>query len=868
MEDSPNFGNWLKRLRANQDLTQELLAERVGCAPQTIRMIEGGHRRPSRELAERLADILNVSAEELATFLRLARTKNAPAKTTAIIPEAAATQLLPRPLPIPPTPLIGRQNECATVTDRLRDSATRLVTIVGPGGAGKTRLALQVASDLAPTFDDGAAFVSLASVMAVEGVAPAVAAALGQRLNGGLSPEDDVLQFLRDRELLMVLDNMEHLLDAADFVVRIIEQAPGVCLLATSRERLRVQAEWTIQLGGLPLPVDPTQTDVARSEAVLLFVERARRISDSFVLTPQNQTVIAQICRHLDGMPLALELAAAQISFLPPATLLQRLDRALPLLVDGARDLPPRQRTMRAAIEWSYNLLPYDERMLFIRLAVFMGGFNLEAAEAVGAGQYFTSEQVLPLLRRLVDQSLAVREVTDDQVRYRMLEPIRQFAAEQLAASETAKAVYNRHAAFFLALAEEAELKLQSAEQIPWLALLEREHFNLLAAMRWFLEQRDLDRATRLCWSLWLFWWIRGLLSEGRRWIERILPQTAQAPLDVRGRALLTAMVIGFGQGDYPWAAAFIDECLEIYHSLDDPLNLAHATSLSALNTAGIQQYEAAEPLMELGVQRYLTVGSTWNAAMLLAYWAAIPRNRGDYAHAKQLTEEALALARQHGDRVTMYSSLFNLALIAQAQGAYREAIRQFREALALAVEVRDSGNMVICLEGIASVAAVEGDVAYAARLWGAAEAILESNETAIYNYGPDRTQYTQTVEKTRRLLPDERWHALWQEGRALSFEQAIHLALQVDPVPAAPIASEADGRLHIAETDEILTPREVEVLQLIAQGQRNRTIAERLVISEKTVQNHVSNIFAKLGVDDRSQAIIWAVQHDLVQRR
>jgi ATP/maltotriose-dependent transcriptional regulator MalT len=325
-------------------------------------------------------------------------------------------------------------------------------------------------------------------------------------------------------------------------------------------------------------------------------------------------------------------------------------------------------------------------------------------------------------------------------------------------------------------------------------------------------------------------------------------------------------MVIGFGQGAYAWAAAFIDECLTLYQGLDDQLGLAHATSMAALNYAGTQRYDAAEPLMDLGVQRYLAVGQTWNAAMLLSFWAAIPRNRGDFATAKQLTEQALALAQQHGDRVTMYSSLFNLASIAQAQGIYADALRHFRAALVLAVEIGDGGNMVSCLEGIASVRAAQGDVVSAAQLWGAAEALLERNEAAIYSYAPDRTQYAQVIDRARRLVPDERWTTLWNTGRTQRLDQTLALAQRDEPSTAEQPTLPNDGLL-IAENGEFLTPRELDVLRLIGQGLRNRVIAERLVISEKTVQNHISNIFAKLQVNDRSEAMIWATQHNLINR-
>lgn len=777
----PNFGRWLKRLRAQHDLTQEALAERVNCSPQTVRMLESGRRRPSPEMAERLAHILDIPVAERPTFLHIARLKSDPDDASDSEP-SAPLQLPERPpMPVPPTPLIGRQHEQAEIARRLRDPDCRLVTIVGAGGAGKTRVAIQSASDLAHSYPDGVAFVSLAPVLHRDGIAPAIAAALGCRLSGAV-PEEEVIHLLRERKLLLVLDNLEHLLDAADFFVKITQQARGVQLLATSRERLRVQIEWVIPLGGLSLPNILTYEGIIHSEAVLLFLERAQRISGKFALTPQNQSIVAQICERLDGLPLALELAAAQTSLLSPAMLLQRLDDALPLLIDGARDLTPRQRTMRATIEWSYQLLTEDESALFACLGVFRGSFSLDAAEAVCADQQLLAEQILPLLRRLVDQSLVIFDNSEHDVRYRLLEPIRQFASEQLTLRHGEQAVYERHAAFFLDFAERAAPKLESVEQITWLDQLEVEYSNLRVVIRWLIDQQDVERAARMCWAIWIFLWMRGHLRSGRRWLERILPQTEQSDCDTRGLALLCAMVIGFGQGDYEWAASFIEECFALYDDAHHPSNLGHATSLAALNLAGLQQYEAAEPLMALGVERYLKVGSLWNAAMLLTYWAAIPRNRGDYDRAKQLTERALGLARQQGDRITMYSSLFNLATIAHAQEAYHNAKKQFRKALALAVEVGDIGNIISCLNGIAATAAAQKDGTYAATLWGAAEALGERQEAAIYTYAPDQSQYASAIEQARHLLSEETWCSLWQEGRMLMLEESLHYALHDEP--------------------------------------------------------------------------------------
>jgi non-specific serine/threonine protein kinase len=410
---------------------------------------------------------------------------------------------------------------------------------------------------------------------------------------------------------------------------------------------------------------------------------------------------------------------------------------------------------------------------------------------------------VLDGLARLVDASLVVADTTGSEPRYRMLEPVRQYAEEQLERSGEATAVRERHAMFFAALAAQAYGGLRSTAQVQWVARLDQEYPNLRAAMLWLVDQQNFAAATEFTYNILLFQWLRGHLSEGRRWMERVLAHTADAPPAVRAHALQMAARLAHGQGDYAAAAPLNAASLALYRTLDDPQGLTQALTSEGLIAVGLGNIERALPYMEEGLARLLASDDTWNAAMLLNFWSAIPRKRGDYAGAQRLVEQALALAQHHGDRLTMYSSLFNLASIAQAQGDYAEAIRQFRAALALAVEVGDNGNMVSCLEGIAGVAAAQDDVAYAARLWGAAEALQEQYEGAIYSYAPNRTQSAQTIAKARRQLPEQRWAALWHEGRTMSRDQACRYALQVDPTPVIPAPPPQDGGRERAETGE-----------------------------------------------------------------
>jgi ATP/maltotriose-dependent transcriptional regulator MalT len=372
-----------------------------------------------------------------------------------------------------------------------------------------------------------------------------------------------------------------------------------------------------------------------------------------------------------------------------------------------------------------------------------------------------------------------------------------------------------------------------------------------------------------LGWALWLYQWMRGHFSEGRGWMAWVLGQGADVPSTVRALALLTASVLTYGQADYAQAEALIEESATRYRALADDEGLARTAAMSGLIAAGLGHVDRAVILLEEGVRRYLAIGDKWGAALTLIYWAVIPLNQGDYASAVRLTEQAIPLARETGDRVSAYTALYNLALVAQSQHDPAEAARLFREALILSIEMGDAGNIAYCLEGLAGVTATQGKIEHAAQLWGAAEGLLERGEAAVYAYTPDRAVYARTIAEARTRLDAERWSTAWAAGRAMRMEQVVAQALSTDLAdtePEMPVlrAGNIEGIL-VAATGEMLTPREVDVLKLIVQGLRNREIAERLVISEKTVQNHISNIFAKLGVADRSQAIVRALQDGLI---
>jgi len=438
--------------------------------------------------------------------------------------------------------------------------------------------------------------------------------------------------------------------------------------------------------------------------------------------------------------------------------------------------VPARQQTMRTAIAWSYDLLTPHEQRLFRHLGVFVGSWTLDAAEAIGGDP--DGDGVLDRLARLVEVSLVVADEAGDDMRYRLLEPIRQYALEQLDQQGEAAAVRDRHAAHFLALAETAEPLLRGPAQVPWVERLEADHGNLSAAMRWLIDHGDLVAAARLGYALWVFLWMRGHFSEGQGWMDQILAQCSPTPSVTRAQALLVASVLAYGRADYGRAAPLADDCLAQYRSIHQPRGLALAVCMVGLIAAGQGQDARAVPLMEEAVKRCLEIGDRWSAAMMLTYWAPIPVKHGDYRQAAQLAEQALALAREIGDRIGVYSAQYTLALVAQAEHDHGTARRLFGEALVLAKDLGDYGNVASCFKGLGGVAAAQGEAVRAATLWGAAAALLATGETAVYSYTLDQAVYERMVAAVRAQLGEPGFAAAWADGEAMALQQATAVAL------------------------------------------------------------------------------------------
>lgn len=748
-------------------------------------------------------------------------------------------------LPVPLSSFVGRDREVEAVVGLLRRPGIRLVTLSGPGGVGKSRLAIRVADELLDEFGDALWFVPLAPVPDAELVPAAIAEQLGLRQAGTAPLETQIKALLRTQHALIVLDNVEHLIAAGPWVSDLLTACPWLKVLATSREVLRLSGEHVYAVPPLALPdIDHLTTfdRLSATEAVQLFAERAAAAAADFQLTSGNARAVAAICQRLEGLPLAIELAAARVPAFTPTELLDRLERRLPLLTAGPLDAPPRLRAMRDAIAWSIDALPHEEQQLFQRLAVFVDGFTLEAAQEVAADAVDESTIVVDGITSLIRKSVLQQRAVNGDMRFWMLETIREYGLELLAQSGDGPAVRRRHAAWCLALAERAEPELSGPDQGIWVERLEAELGNIRAALGSLREQGETEPALRLASALGWFWMMPGRFQEGIDLLAALiaLPGVENSP-ETLARALVTAADLKDWLGDSPGARELHAQALTLYRRLDDRRNVASVLRGMGSNAIDQDDAVAAVALLEESLVHARATGEHWEVAAVTNLLGVAAFALGDNTVALARHEEALAAWRQLGDTTHIALALTNVGLMAFVTGQFERSAAAYREALELATSIDDRYDVVRVVEGFGLLASAGGEPALTVRLLGTAQTQLEMFGT------PRRPAAKALVERVldgaRGTLGDAEFTAIWEEGRALPLEEAVAATLGVPE------------RLDQPAANHNLTRREVEVLLLVADGLTDREIGERLFISRRTVSHHVTAILTKLDVNSRRDA-------------
>jgi predicted ATPase/DNA-binding XRE family transcriptional regulator len=814
-----SFNEWLKRQRKALGLTQDGLANQVGCSAIAIRKIEAGERRPSEQIAARLAEIFDVSQNDQKVFLRFARgdAKFTPADRKKDTPWRSLP--VRTNLPSAVASLIGRKKEIADTLEYLRRADIRLVTFVGPPGIGKTRLSLEAARTSLSDFPDGVFFVALAPLDESLLVAPAILQALGFAEAPNQSASKQLMAGIEGKRILLVLDNCEHLIeDVASLASGLLSACSRLKIIATSREALRIPGEWLYPVPTLSLPQKNSSVDlVAASEfpALTLFAERARAARPDFALTPENIQAVASICEKLDGLPLAIELIASRILLMSPQALLDRMDDQFILSADGMRAVSARQKTLNNAIGWSYNLLSPQEQTFFASLSVFSGGWTLESAQAICVGD------VLNLTNSIMKKSLIMANLMEDhKTRYRFHETIGQFAREKLRTSGEMDKYCIRHLTFFAEMVVEAESSFKSAGQALWYNRLDNEQDNLRAALTWFDGIENAEIRLRFAAGLWRYWKNRGHIGEGRMYLKYILesiPLGSYRQTSAYARALTASGSLAYYEGDMSYSEKSRKEALAIFRNLDDKTGIADC--LNGLGNTAISQgnYDSSREFYEESLMVRKELGDKWGVARLLGNLGLLAYFQTDYIHAHSLHLESLALFRELGNDEGVVNELVNLGDVFYCQGELSTASSFYEESAMIARNLKDQWGLAYAIKGLADVNFKQGDLSTASslygeclsvfhkgadyiglpfafesvatlacaknnleaatRIFGVADALRKSSNSPLPP--PNYDAYQTSLSVLHQRLDPSKFEFAWTDGRAMTPDEATAYALE-----------------------------------------------------------------------------------------